>query len=310
LGVFLLLQTQAFALSKKISFALAHYIMAGVYENLNDLDTALQQYKAALRFDKESEIIRLRLATAYVKTEDFERAIEELNLAARYNPHSPQPHAILTLIYLAQQKRQLADSEYEMTLKKLKEQDPTNIYIYKELARFYWRHKDIQSAVKMYKIVLELSPQDYETHFLLGTLYEDLHKREEAIREFSKTLQINPDHHQTLNSLGYLYAEGGHNLDKAEALIKKALEFQPSNGAYIDSLGWVYFKKGKYKEAIKLLEQAVKLLSDPVIYDHLADAYLKIGNKNKALEYWRRSLELDPAQEKVRKKYELQSKGN
>ena len=47
------------------------------------------------------------------------------------------------------------------------------------------------------------------------------------------------------NDLGYLYAEQGKNLEKAETMIRKAVADEPENSAYLDSLGWVLFKRGK-----------------------------------------------------------------
>ena len=57
------------------------------------------------------------------------------------------------------------------------------------------------------------------------------------------------------NDLGYLYAEQGKNLEKAEAMIRKALLEDKSNRAYLDSLGWVLFKRGKAKEALEPLDE-------------------------------------------------------
>jgi tetratricopeptide (TPR) repeat protein len=85
-------------------------------------------------------------------------------------------------------------------------------------------------------------------------------------------------------------------------MIKKALELEPANGAYIDSLGWLYFKKGKTKEAIRELEKAIALIEDPVIYDHLGDAYFKLKDFGKAKENWEKSLKLLPGQDKVKEK--------
>jgi tetratricopeptide (TPR) repeat protein len=87
-------------------------------------------------------------------------------------------------------------------------------------------------------------------------------------------------------------------------MIKKALEIEPNNGAYLDSLGWLYFKKGQTEEAIKELEKASALLKDPVIFDHLGDAYFKIGDIENAKNNWQESLSLEPAQDKVKEKLE------
>jgi len=93
-------------------------------------------------------------------------------------------------------------------------------------------------------------------------------------------------------------------LPEALKLINKALEQEPENGAYVDSLGWVYFKQGRIKEAIEQLERAKNLLEDPVIYEHLGDAYFKIKNVPRAIEYWEKSLKLDPEKKEVKEKLE------
>ena len=85
-------------------------------------------------------------------------------------------------------------------------------------------------------------------------------------------------------------------------MIKQALSFEPENGAYVDSLGWFYFKKGKFKEALVHLEKAASFLNDPVIYEHLGDVFMKLGNRDSAKLNWEKSLKLDSTQDKVKVK--------
>ena len=103
---------------------------------------------------------------------------------------------------------------------------------------------------------------------------------------------------ETLVKLGAL----DKNINQAGRLIKKALGFEPDNGAYIDSLGWYYFKKGKFKEALNELEKAAALMSDPEIYDHLGEVFLKLGNRDFAKLNWEKSLKLDSTQGKIKAK--------
>ena len=49
LGVFLWINTRAFAKDKKTSVSLSHYIMGGVYERLEEIDQAIAEYKKALK---------------------------------------------------------------------------------------------------------------------------------------------------------------------------------------------------------------------------------------------------------------------
>jgi Tfp pilus assembly protein PilF len=123
-----------------------------------------------------------------------------------------------------------------------------------------------------------------------------------AEREFKAAIKLNPDYHEALNFLGYFYLEQNRNINKAGRMIRKALKIDPENGAYIDSLGWFYFRKGKFREALGQLEKAASLLSDPVIYDHLGDVFIKLGDPESAKLNWEKSLKLDPAQDQVKKK--------
>jgi tetratricopeptide (TPR) repeat protein len=114
-----------------------------------------------------------------------------------------------------------------------------------------------------------------------------------------KVLQIDPNHADALNYIGYTYAEQGIHLDEAMALIKKALGIRPESGYIMDSLGWVYYKKGDYHKAIHHLENAVKLTpDDPTINEHLGDAYLKKKDYKNALNYYKKALSLESPMEK------------
>ena len=55
---------------------------------------------------------------------------------------------------------------------------------------------------------------------------------------------------------------------------------------------------GRYDEAVGRLEVAVQLLpQDPVINDHLGDAYWRVGRKHEARFQWERALHLEPEEE-------------
>ena len=131
-----------------------------------------------------------------------------------------------------------------------------------------------------------------ECQFSLSNTYVqkgDMRKGEEILE---KVLEVNPDNAQVNNDLGYLWADQGKNLDRAEKMIRKALAAEPENGAYLDSLGWVLFKLEKYSEAIPPLEQATQksISGDATVWDHLGDAQLKMMRTEKAVEAWQTAL--------------------
>ena len=109
-----------------------------------------------------------------------------------------------------------------------------------------------------------------------------------------QVLRLNPDQANALNFIGYTWAEKGINLDKAEEMIKKALKLKPGDGYIQDSLGWLYYQKGDYKRAAdELMKAHQRAPDDPVIAEHVADAYLKLGDRAKATEFLEKALKLD-----------------
>jgi tetratricopeptide (TPR) repeat protein len=103
---------------------------------------------------------------------------------------------------------------------------------------------------------------------------------------------LNPDNAEALNYLGYTYADHGIFLEEAEELVSKAARLRPEDGYIVDSLGWVYFKQGRFPEAARELERAGSLVpDDPVILEHLGDAYRQLGQGARALEVYRKALE-------------------
>jgi len=93
-----------------------------------------------------------------------------------------------------------------------------------------------------------------------------------------------------------MWVDRGQHLEEAGDMIKKALELDPQNGAYLDSLGWFYYKRGEYGKALSELLHAVELLKpeDPVVFEHVGDTYLALGNPAQAINMWQKALALDP----------------
>jgi tetratricopeptide (TPR) repeat protein len=156
-----------------------------------------------------------------------------------------------------------------------------------------------------------MAPDRDDLLFNLAIAYEKLGKREEMISTLKKTIEINPDHADALNYLGYTYAEKAEHLDEAMTLIKKALRIKPDSGYIIDSLAWAYYQKGMYHEALKEMQKAVKLISDdPTMLEHFGDIYLKLSKKSKTKEQWLKSLEQDPKNRKLREKFKAAGFGD
>ena len=117
----------------------------------------------------------------------------------------------------------------------------------------------------------------------------------EAVKYTRQLIKDNPEDPQNMNFLGYLWAEHDMNLKEAHELLSKALKLQPDNAAITDSMAWVLYRQQRYEEAEKYIDKALELstpIPEAVIAMHAGDIYAKTGKMEKALKYWKMSLEI------------------
>jgi tetratricopeptide (TPR) repeat protein len=150
-----------------------------------------------------------------------------------------------------------------------------------------------------------------EVRYLLSSIYTAAKRLPQAEAELAECLKIDPSNAAVNNDLGYLWTDENKNLPQAEALIRKAIDqdrknrqsmlaLRPGadkefhdNACYIDSLGWVLFRRGQVDEARKQLQYAATLPEgdDPVIWDHLGEVRLALGDAAGAAQAWRQALD-------------------
>ncbi len=198
-------------------------------------------------------------------------------------------NAVIHISFIYHQKGEIkkAADYLEAVLKDIS----PNIDILMYLGSFYEDLEDYLLAEQTLERALEVDAANVDLNFRLGVIYDKAGKKEKSIGQMKKVIALDPENANALNYLGYTYADLGRNMDEAERLILQALKYKPGDGYITDSLGWVYFKKGLFKKALKYLEKAVSLVpDDPIILEHLGDAFRAQNNPEKALEAYRRSL--------------------
>jgi len=168
---------------------------------------------------------------------------------------------------------------------------------------------DLSGGISVLESLLAKQPTDIELLFNMGVLYGEAQLEADALDYMNQVLVREPDHPGALNYVGYTWVEQGLNLSKAEDFIRRALEVRPEDGFITDSLGWLFYKKatilmkggssedadGYLKAAIIELKKAAVLTGgDPVVCEHLGDAYLLQGDRRRALENYQKAIDLIP----------------
>ena len=102
-------------------------------------------------------------------------------------------------------------------------------------------------------------------------------KADEAIAEFQKAVQLDPNYTPARQNLGYAYDRQGRS-EEAMVHYQKAVELDPKSPVVYNNLGVLYDKERRYDEAMAEFEKALRVNPG----DATALKNLETAKKNKA----------------------------
>lgn len=112
--------------------------------------------------------------------------------------------------------------------------------------------------------------ENTQIYSVLGYIYYKKNNIRKAIDSLRKAVALDSKSANARNSLGFILADSGINIEEGINEIKKALNVDPENPAYLDSLGWAFFKKNDIANAKEFLTKAFKMApANKDIKEHL-----------------------------------------
>ena len=142
----------------------------------------------------------------------------------------------------------------------------------------------------------------HERSYLYGILaevYSNRNELEKCYQYYDSALVYNSNNAMILNNYAYKLATNEGDLLKAETMSNKSLSLDPDNTTFIDTYAWVLFKMRSYSLARIYIEKALDKLSPEEegaaeYYEHYGDILSMLGETDKAIEQWKKALELAP----------------
>jgi len=118
---------------------------------------------------------------------------------------------------------------------------------------------DLDGAIETYRQSIEAYPTA-EAHTFLGWTYSFQGRLEEATAECLRAIEVDPDFGNPYNDIGvYLMQQG--KLEEAIPWLERAKQaprYEPRQFPYMN-LGRIYLKQGRWWEALRQFETAVRL---------------------------------------------------
>jgi tetratricopeptide (TPR) repeat protein len=157
------------------------------------------------------------------------------------------------------------------------------------------KRRDYRTAEKKAQESLQLL-QTYQGHYLLGMVYVEEGREEEALQSLLRAEELAPDQEQILLSIALIYGSRG-NTDRSLARFDRLLKLRPDEPAYNYRAGVLYREKKDYEQALSLLKKAdvegFEFRDQALL--QLGDVCLELRRFDEADEYYRRAQKANPA---------------
>ncbi len=264
-------------------------IIAQILINRNTYPEAERLLNSVISEHSSSEAYYL-LGVGFFEQKKFAKALEALKQIDK-NAEEYE-YTIYLQVKIFSETHQFEKAR-DLLVENIAEEKTRKPVFYTYLASLYQDNDNLTAALKTLSTGVIDYPQNERLHFEYGLVLETTGKSEQAISVMKKVLELQPNHPEALNFIGYTWANNNQNLELALEYIQQAVLIRPDSGYIRDSLGWVYFRLGNFEQAKIELENALALEpADPHIYDHLGDIYRAMTNREKALEEYRKALEM------------------
>lgn len=158
-----------------------------------------------------------------------------------------------------------------------------------------------QEAIRLLDAALLSTPNHAGLLYSRAMLAERIGNLALLEQDLRQVLKLQPNNAEALNALGYTLVDQTDRWNEALPLIQRAYELAPNNPAIIDSLGWAYFRMGDMQRAKPLLEEAFQLVNDHEIAAHYGELLWIMGEKQQAMQVWKKGNENNPNSEIISK---------
>ena len=261
-------------LEPQIRVLYSEYLMV-----IDNNEGAAEQIDYALNLDPTNKELWTRLMAYYLYAGNYEKAIEVGDKAIRLNPD--------------------------------------NVELYSYLGSSCYSVKQYDKAIEVYDkalAILDSTQVDDRSNLLSGKADVKFAMGDTiaAFALYDQSLDLNPDNPGTLNNYAYFLALSNRDLDKAERMSAKTIVEDAANPTYLDTYAWVFYMRKEYTMAQLYIEMAINNEEQPTseLFEHYGYILLANGDKQKALEQWRKAIELKPDNEQLVKQIEKISNEN
>lgn len=274
------------SIALKPSNAEVYLYMANAYEETREFQKAGDAYEKYLAGNPPNAWTAYqRLGMSRMNANQFEAAAAALAEAAKAQP---QDQSILYNLAQAYQKSGKLDKAEE-TFKALAIVSPKDAANwYGSILEMYSKANQWPKAIEAGQKVAELKPNDDQSLYNLGLIYQQLQKYPEAIEQYKKSVAIKPTADLAWFQIGYCYYFL-KNYKETISAMQKNVELVPDHVFGWMYIGMSYMQMKSFDKALDPMKKAVDVQGDnPNALFNLGVIYLNLKDRYSAQEMVKR----------------------
>lgn len=262
-------------------------LMAARQEHYSEAITA---YRKAKSLNPDIPELNLDLALALFKAEQFHEAAQVLEAEHRKQPEDRRITILAAMSHYGAREFEAAIPHFKDAV----EADPKNLDLLLALAHCYLWTKQFDATMGVYKQILEINPDSAAADMIAGEALDEKGDNAGALQQFRAAVIANPKEPNVHFGLAYLlWAQKRY--DEAIPEFKKELENDPQNSQAMIYLGDTYAQQGNFADAKTMLEAAEKYQPKfPLIHLDLGIANMETGENDAAISELKETIGLEP----------------
>jgi len=160
---------------------------------------------------------------------------------------------------------------------------------------------ELDKALEIYRKALEEYPENPEFLLQAGNIYMEKEMYEDAGGFYEKALALDPDNHDAYFSRGKLYTrlfeinKTAESLDRAFGDFETLLKIDPHYPGVHFFTGKIFFYWRDFEHASNEFKLETEITGLSAAYHYLGKVSFEQGDLIKALEYYQKTVEVDPA---------------
>lgn len=270
----------------------ADRIMAAALGGQNKYQESIRLLRSTLTANANSPEVLADLVRTYIAAGDLNTAETLLKKTIADNPENVEARILIGSVYSISHRKDLA----EQALKEAAAADNDGQLGSAALSQFYLSTGNAAAAESTAVAALERNGNNAVLRSILGALYQQQEKFEEAIAQYELIFAANPESTAAANDLASLLSERRSDPASLERAFEIAQRFQTSQTPqFLDTLGWIYYLRGEYAASLPLLKTAADRLPNVALIQlHLGMALKELGQHVTAKAKLEEAVSLSP----------------